>query len=70
MPGRLKFVVAMFAQGGLTLVRKIRRVGYNVLDRRPTVGKQDGPGIVLRSAFDLIGFGARTRRAPLRVPGE
>ena len=58
MPGRLKLVIAMFAQGGLTIARKLRRVDFDIFSRRPTFGKSDGIGVVLRSLGGLA-FGAR-----------
>jgi hypothetical protein len=54
MPGRLKLVVAMFAHGGLTVLRKIRKLGYNVFAQRPRLLGRDGVGIVARSLASLV----------------
>lgn len=49
MPGRLKIVIAMFAEGGLAILEKIRRIEYNVLDRRPKLTKWDMACVAARS---------------------
>jgi squalene synthase HpnC len=38
---RLRRDIAMFAGGGLAILRAIERVGYDVFHRRPTLGKLD-----------------------------
>ena len=39
VPGRLRLDVEMFTQGGLEVLRRIERQGYDVLSRRPTIPK-------------------------------
>lgn len=51
MPSGLKSPIAMFAEGGLAICRKIEQVGYNVFESRPKLRKWDGPKIVLRAWF-------------------
>lgn len=54
MPGRLKIVVGMFARGGLTILRKLRRCNFDVFSRRPTLDRRDVPFLALRTAWGLI----------------
>jgi squalene synthase HpnC len=49
MPGRLKFVVALFAEGGLGILRKIRARNFDVLAARPKLSKSSYVGIVGRA---------------------
>lgn len=51
LPLRLRVPIALFAEGGLTICRKLDRVGYNVFEARPRLGKWDGPGLLLRAWF-------------------
>lgn len=39
VPGRLRFDIELFAQGGLAILREIERIGYRVWDQRPVLGK-------------------------------
>ena len=47
----LRFQLKGTILGGLTIVRKIRRLEYRLLSERPVVSKRDVPGIVARSIF-------------------
>jgi squalene synthase HpnC len=49
MPGRMKVVVALFAEGGLGILRKIRTQHFDVLSARPKLGKADYIGIAQRA---------------------
>lgn len=52
MPGRLRVVVAAFINGGRTILRKIRNSNYNVIERRPKLGRADVFGVLARSVGD------------------
>jgi len=41
VPGRLRFDIELFAQGGLATLRAIERIGFRVWDERPRLGKLD-----------------------------
>gem|GEM_PF-139941 len=45
--GRLRVDLALFSRGGLAILDKIERQGYDTLVRRPTVGKMEKVGILL-----------------------
>jgi squalene synthase HpnC len=55
MPGRLKFVVALFAEGGLGILRKIRARDFDVLSARPKLSKSSYVGIVGRAVRTALG---------------
>lgn len=58
MPGRLKFVVGAFAEGGLRILERIRAVDFDVLHRRPKLGKKDGVMVLGRAVRNwLVGIG-------------
>ena len=40
MPGRLKFDIELFAQGGLAILREVERIGYRVWEQRPVLNKR------------------------------
>lgn len=61
IPGRLGIVVAMLALGGRVILRKIRRVGYNVFRERPKLGKWDLPGLASRAIVHRVMGGRRPR---------
>ncbi|QDU63732.1 All-trans-phytoene synthase [Planctomycetes bacterium Pan216] len=63
LPTRLGIVVGGFARGGLAILRKVRGIGYNVLERRPKVTKWDLAGVLCRSV------GSRVWR-PARQPSD
>lgn len=46
---RLALDLDLFSRGGLEILRKIERQGYNVLSRRPAISKVERVGLVLRS---------------------
>jgi squalene synthase HpnC len=45
---RLRLEIDMFSQGGLMVLRMIEAQGYNVLRRRPAIGKGQQAALVLR----------------------
>ena len=49
MPRELRLQIALFINGGLAIVRKIRELNYDVWSRRPVVGKWDKLRIVWNS---------------------
>ena len=55
MPGRLKFVVALFAEGGLGILRKIRASDFDVLSARPKLSRSSYVGIVCRAVRTALG---------------
>lgn len=56
IPGRLGIAIALFAQGGLGISRKIRAVGFDVFTRRPKLRKWDIAAIMARTvALRLVG---------------
>jgi squalene synthase HpnC len=63
MPGRLKFVVALFAEGGLGILRKIRARGFDVLSARPKLSKSSYVGIVGRAVRTAVGKPVQTELA-------
>jgi len=55
MPGRLKLVIALFIEGGLGILRKIRRRDFDVLSARPKLTKGSYVGIVSRALRTAVG---------------
>jgi len=49
LPKRLKLEVRLFRRGGELVLKKIRGLDYNVLEKRLVIGKADKVGIFLRS---------------------
>jgi squalene synthase HpnC len=47
--GRAALCVALFGEGGLAILRRIRHVDYNVLTSRPTLDTLDRVGLVARA---------------------
>ncbi|MBI1355587.1 MAG: squalene synthase HpnC [Acidobacteria bacterium] len=45
---RLSIDIELFRRGGITVLDKIRRQGYDVISRRPKVGKLERVGLVVR----------------------
>jgi squalene synthase HpnC len=64
MRGRLRIVVAMFAHGGLAILRKIGSVGYNVLDSRPVLNKWDTCPIAARALLSAVGRSRKRQKRP------
>jgi squalene synthase HpnC len=50
VPESIRADVELFIQGGLAILRKIERIGYNVWDRRPVLAKWE-KGVLLASAL-------------------
>ncbi len=55
---RLAIDLELFSRGGLRILDKIEGLGYNVLQTRPTVGKVERVGILLRALWKR-GLGKR-----------
>ena len=55
MPGRLKFVIALFMEGGLGILRKIRQRDFDVLSARPKLTKGSYVGIMSRALRTAVG---------------
>jgi squalene synthase HpnC len=49
LPEEVRADVGLFLQGGLVVLRKIERCRYNVLHRRPALGKWEKGALVLRA---------------------
>ncbi len=47
--GRARFDIQLFSQGGLAILRAVRAQNYDVLARRPTVGKLRKMGLLARA---------------------
>jgi squalene synthase HpnC len=55
MPGKLAVDVDLFSRGGLAILDRIAAQGYDVLSRRPEVGKAAKLGLLARSALAGVG---------------
>lgn len=53
---RLALDLELFSRGGLHILSKIRREGYNVLQRRPHISKAERIGILLKCLPRLLPF--------------
>ena len=63
MPRSLAVDVDLFTRGGLAILDRIEAQGYDVLTRRPEVGKWAKVGLLLRSVvLGRLGGGPRARR--------
>lgn len=61
LPVRQGGLVALFGEGGRAILRRIRRVNYNVLQERPTLSKLDRAAVFYHALVRLIEVrGART----------
>jgi squalene synthase HpnC len=49
LPGRVGLEIRATVQGGLRILEKIERVGYDVFRRRPTLGALDWPVVLLKA---------------------
>ena len=49
LPGRIGLEIRATIEGGLRILAKIERVGYDVFRRRPTLKPLDWPMLLLRS---------------------
>ena len=54
MPGRLKFDIELFAQGGLAILREVERIGYRVWDERPVLKKRQFAGLLTRTLWNRL----------------
>lgn len=57
LPRRLALDVDLFNRGGLAILERIERQGYDVLRRRPRVGKLAKAGLLLRAILGSVGGG-------------
>jgi squalene synthase HpnC len=62
LPGRLQVDIELFARGGLCILRRIERVGYQVLKIRPVVTKLDFAVILVRCLFSAFARKLNPRR--------
>jgi len=53
---RLALDLELFSRGGMKVLDKIRRQGYNVLKQRPHIGKTERVGLLLRCLPRLLPF--------------
>jgi len=53
MPGRLRFDIELFTQGGLAICEEIEHVGYDVLHRRPIVSQASKIRLALKCLFRM-----------------
>ena len=60
---RLAFDLDLFSRGGMQVLRKIRRQGYDVLRRRPHIGKVERISLLLRAMARVPFRGAGERAA-------
>lgn len=51
LPGRAGWELRLVVQGGLAIVRKLERQGFQSLVQRPTVGKADLPAMLIRAVM-------------------
>ena len=49
LPGRIGWELRLIVQGGLRILEKIERVGYDVFFHRPTLGRTDAPVLFARA---------------------
>jgi len=64
MPGRFRLMIALFGEGGLAILRRIRGMGYNVLAERPRLGKWDRIGALGRAVIRSVGFNRSSPNLP------
>ena len=51
LPRRIAFEVRLFRRGGEMVLKKIKKLNYDVLTRRPVIGKANKAGIFLKALF-------------------
>ena len=51
LPGRAGWELRLVVQGGLRIVERIRALGCNTLQHRPTLGRSDAPALLGRSLW-------------------
>ena len=57
LPGRIGWELRLIVLGGLRILERIERAGYDVFRRRPTLGKTD----TLRMLFGALNYRKHTR---------
>ena len=62
MPGRFRLMIALFGEGGLAILRRIRHEGYNVLAERPRLGRLNRIGALGRALIRSSGLGSTTNK--------
>jgi phytoene/squalene synthetase len=50
---RLAFDLELFSRGGMRILDKIERQGYNVFERRPAISKVERVGLLFESFFRI-----------------
>ncbi|MBX9653530.1 squalene synthase HpnC [bacterium] len=64
MPGRFRLMIALFGEGGLAILRRIRRAEYNVLAERPRLGKWDRIRALGRAVIRSAGLNRSPSNSP------
>ena len=62
LPGRMGWELRLVVQGGLRILEKIERHGFNGMTHRPTIGKADAPALAWRALRMRRQRGDRARR--------
>ncbi len=70
MPGRLRVDVDLFSRGGLAILDRIAWQGYDVLSRRPEVGKLAKLGLLARALLSRPTRPIRTAPAAAALAGR
>jgi len=71
VPSFLRLTAAMFIEGGLAILRAIRRQDYDVLSRRPTLSRWEKLALLLQTWWNVRirrSFGAETTAAGSQPP--
>jgi squalene synthase HpnC len=63
-PGALRLQLALYRLGGLAICDAIERIGYNTMEKRPSVAAATKVSLVVRAALEAFGAG-RTGQASL-----
>lgn len=61
MPRALAVDVDLFTRGGIAILDKIERLGFDVLTSRPSLGKPDKLRLLARAVLGRLGFAGRPR---------
>ena len=64
MPNELRLQTALFVEGGLAILRKIRELDYDVLSRRPTVTRADQWKILWQCCWGIRRRSTTCRKGP------
>lgn len=70
MPGRFRLMVALFAHGGLAILRRIRAIRYNVLAARPRLRAWGRIEAFLRASWGVYRSGAALRARDPRTGAD